>query len=103
VKVRFTIDALLHIGSIHAYINERNPVAANRVIKRIRAAAERLGQSPRMGHVGTAPGTREWTVVGLPYVIVHDLDEHNDEVVILGIYHGAQLRPGQAGPASESE
>ena len=27
MKVRYTIDALLHIAAIHTYINERNPVA----------------------------------------------------------------------------
>ena len=59
MKVRFTVDALLHIAAIHAYINERNPVAATRVVTRIRAAAERLGDSPQIGHPGTVPDTRE--------------------------------------------
>ena len=95
MRVRYTIDALLHIAAIHTYINDRNPVAATRVVGRIRAAAERLGQSPKMGHAGAAAGTREWVVVGLPYVIVHELNGSEDEVVVLGVYHGAQLRPGQ--------
>jgi plasmid stabilization system protein ParE len=95
MKVRYTVDALLHIAAIHAYINERNPMAATRVIARIHAAAERLGENLRMGHAGAAPGTREWVVRGLPYVVVHELNEADDEIVILGIYHGAQLRPGQ--------
>ena len=34
-------------------------------------------------------------VVGLPYVIVHELNDPEDELVVLGVYHGAQLRPGQ--------
>ena len=96
MKVRYTIDALLHIAAIHSYINERNPVAAARVVGRIRSAAERLGESPEIGHVGAASGTREWAVVGLPYVIVHELNEMENEIVVLGIYHGAQLRPGQS-------
>ena len=95
MKVRYTIDALLHIAAIHSYINQRNPVAAARVIARIRAASEQLGHEPLMGHAGTAPETREWVVVGLPYVVVHELDMANDEVIVLGVYHGAQLRPGQ--------
>ena len=37
----------------------------------------------------------ERVVGGLRYVIVHELDSSQDEVVILGIYHGARLRPGQ--------
>jgi plasmid stabilization system protein ParE len=46
LKVRYTIDALLHLGAIHSYIHERNPVAATRVIARVRAAAEQLGEHP---------------------------------------------------------
>ena len=95
MKVRYTIDALLHIAAIHSYINERNPVAASRVVARIRSAAEQLGGTPQIGHSGAATGTREWVVVGLPYVIVHELNDPQDEVVVIGIYHGAQLRPGQ--------
>jgi plasmid stabilization system protein ParE len=95
MKVRYTIDALLHLAAIHTYINERNPMAASRVIARIRAAADRLGDWPRIGHAGMSDGTYEWVVTGLPYVIVHELNEPENEVVILGVYHGAQLRPGQ--------
>jgi toxin ParE1/3/4 len=95
MKVRYTIDALLHIAEIHSYINERNPVAATRVVARIRSASEQLGESPRIGHAGAAAGTREWAVVGLPYVIVHELNEADGEMIVLGVYHGARLRPGQ--------
>lgn len=96
MNVRYTIDALLHIGAIHAYINERNPVAAARVVARVRSAAEQLGEHPRIGHDGTADGTLEWVVTGLPYVLVYEIDEAHEEIVILGVYHGAQLRPGQS-------
>jgi hypothetical protein len=34
-------------------------------------------------------------VKGLPYVIVHEIHDRAGEVVILGVYRGAQLRPGQ--------
>jgi toxin ParE1/3/4 len=95
MKVRYTIDALLHIAAIHTYITERNPVAAARVVTRIRMAADRLGELPHIGHAGTLAGTREWVVAGLPYVVVHELNMQDDEVVVLGVYHGAQLRPGQ--------
>ena len=98
MKVRYTIDALLHIASIHAYVNERNPLAATRVVARIRAAADRLGDFSRIGRAASVPGTREWVVTGLPYVIVHELNERTDEVVVIGVYHAAQLRPGQPAP-----
>jgi hypothetical protein len=31
-------------------------------------------------------------VQGLPYIIVHEIDERNDEIIVLGIFHGAQQR-----------
>jgi toxin ParE1/3/4 len=95
LKVRYTIDALLHIGAIHSYIEERNPVAATRVIARVRTAAEQLGEHPRIGHAGALPGTLEWVVTGLPYVVVYEARANDDEIVVLGVYHSAQLRPGQ--------
>ena len=65
-------------------------------MSRIRSAAERLESFPRMGHAGVAPGTYEWSVVGLPYVIVYQTADEAGEVVILGVFHGAQQRPAQA-------
>ena len=95
MKVRYTIDAFLHIAAIQSYINERNPVAAIRVVARIRSSAEQLGELPLIGHEGSAAGTREWVVTGLPYIIVHEIDAANDELIVLAVYHGAQIRPGQ--------
>jgi plasmid stabilization system protein ParE len=57
--------------------------------------AEQLGEHPRIGHTGTATGTLESVVTGLPYVIVYEIRESDDKIVVLGIYHGAQIRPGQ--------
>jgi toxin ParE1/3/4 len=95
MKVRFALEARAHIAAIHAYINERNPVAANRVIARIRAATDRLAGMPYIGRIGVASETREWVVTGLPYIVVYMPNPETDEVVILGVYHGGQLRPGQ--------
>ena len=58
MRVRYTINAMLHIAAIHSYINEHNPVAATRVVTRIRQAADRLGEFPHIGHDGAAPETR---------------------------------------------
>ena len=91
-EVRYTLDALAHLDTIHSYIEAHNPVAAQRVIARIRAAAERLGEFPKMGHRGLLAGTYEWSVTGLPYIIVYDLNPDASEVIILGVFHGAQDR-----------
>jgi hypothetical protein len=34
-------------------------------------------------------------VVGLPYVIVYEIDEANQEVAIIAVFHGAQDRDDQ--------
>ena len=92
MRVRYRRRAQIDIENIHQYIDERNPRAASEVVARIRRAAERLGVWPLSGHIGRAPGTYEWVVVGLPYVIVYEIDETADEVAIIAVFHGAQDR-----------
>ena len=67
MKLRYTAEARRHIAAIFNYINERNPVAATQVVARVRLAAERLTEFPRIGHTGRVSGTHEWVVHGLPY------------------------------------
>jgi toxin ParE1/3/4 len=95
MKVRYRRQAQLDIDNIHEYIEKRNPRAATEVVARIRYAADRLGLWPHTGHVGRSPGTYEWVVVGLPYIIVYEIDEAADEVAIIAVFHGAQDRERQ--------
>jgi plasmid stabilization system protein ParE len=60
--------------------------------KRIFDAADRLAEFPRIGHLGAVPGTYQWTVQGLPFIIVHEMDDEKDELIVLGVFHGAQVR-----------
>jgi plasmid stabilization system protein ParE len=57
-----------------------------------------LTDFPMIGHEGALQGTREMVVPGLPYIIVHRVEPAEAVVVILGVYHGAQRRPGQERP-----
>ena len=95
MKLRYTAEARRHIAAIFDYINERNPIAATQAVSRIRLAAERLAEFPRIGHTGRVSGTHEWVVRGLPYILVYDISTGGAEVVVLGVFHGAQDRePG---------
>jgi plasmid stabilization system protein ParE len=97
MKLRYTRRARRHLDGISQYITERNPDAARQVGARIREVIELLGVYPNIGREGAMAGTRELVVPGLPYIVVHRIDGGDDPAVtILGIYHGAQLRPGQA-------
>jgi plasmid stabilization system protein ParE len=92
MKVRYRLRAQLDIEGIYEYISERNPRAATEVVARVRLAADRLGHLPYMGHIGRARGTLEWAVVGLPYIVVYEVDETAEEVAIIAVFHGAQDR-----------
>jgi plasmid stabilization system protein ParE len=93
MKLRYTQRARRHLDEIARYVTERNPTAARVVGARISETIELLGQFPNIGREGALAGTRELVVPGLPYIVVHRIGA--DAVAILGIYHGAQVRPGQ--------
>jgi toxin ParE1/3/4 len=92
MKVRYRRRARLDIEDIYQYIGKRNPRAATEIVARIRYAADRPGSLPYMGHVDRSPGTYEWVVVGLPYVIVYEINEAAHEIAIIAVCHGAQDR-----------
>lgn len=92
MRLRYTADALAHLRSIYSYIAERNPAAARRLMSDVRGGAERLRRFPHMGRRGEQTGTREWVVQGSPYIVVYQLDEAAGEIVVLGVFHGAQDR-----------
>lgn len=93
MKLRYAPRAIRQMDSIAAYIVQENPSAAKRVGARLQRAITRLVQFPGMGRVGALVGTRELIVPGLPYLVVYRVEA--TEIVVLGVYHGAQLRPGQ--------
>ena len=93
MKLRYLARAKGHLENIFNYIEQDNRVAAGRVIERIRLSAEHLLTFPYMGRAGNVSGTFEYVVPGLPYIIVYRVDlGDDDEVVILGVFHGAQQR-----------
>jgi toxin ParE1/3/4 len=95
VRLRYTPRAIRQFSSLAEYIARQDAAAAVKVRKRIRAICERLTAFPEIGRQGVRGGTRELSVPGLPYVIVYRAG--TGEIVILGIYHSRQLRPGQPG------
>jgi toxin ParE1/3/4 len=93
MRLRVTPQAHRHLEAIAEYLNERSPSAARGVGQRIRETFQLLADFPMIGHGGALQGTRELVVPGLPYIIVHRVEA--ETVIVLGVYHGAQRRPGQ--------
>src|SRR5689334_12824258 len=88
MRLRWVRESMSDLGNIRAYIGRDSARAAERVRLQIIEAARQLEHLPRLGHPGRRAGTRELGVPGLPYIIVYRVD--HDELVILGIFHGAQ-------------
>lgn len=86
---------LTELAAIGAYIAERNPSAAHRIINRIDGSAVRLlSRNPFIGRVGDIPGTRELVVSATPYVVAYRVA--SEQVELLFVQHGAQEWPPDA-------
>jgi toxin ParE1/3/4 len=91
MKVRWTTRAFRDLSDIHAYIFERDPLAALKAARTIRAQVETLSDHPLMGHPGRVKGTRELNLVGQPYLIAYRIGR--EAVEILAIRHTARRWP----------
>jgi toxin ParE1/3/4 len=93
MKVTIRESASADLERIYAWIAQDSPRNAISVVRRIDTAIEdKLAFFPYMGRRGKAPGTREWVVHGLPYIIVYRIDDETDELTVVAIFHGAQDR-----------
>jgi plasmid stabilization system protein ParE len=93
MKIRYTETALVEINEIFAYIFERNPSAAERVVARIERTIQNLGDFPEMAQEADEPGARRMPVAGYPFLVFYTIEA--DEVVILHVWHGARRPPWQ--------
>ena len=101
MRLRYTSRAIRQLNGIEAHVRQSSPAAARSIGRRIRQAASLLTTFSSIGHEGVLEGTREIGVPRLPYIIVHRIDP-DDVITVIGVYHGAQLRPGQDPPSDDS-
>lgn len=92
MRIEFDRQALSDLAAIRDWIGPENPRAADRVLSRIRQVVLMLSQFPKVGRAGVVPGTREFPVVGLPYIVVFR-ESGADELIVLGIVHTRKNRP----------
>jgi toxin ParE1/3/4 len=98
MKLVFDDQALADLEGIFDWIAKDNPAAARAVVDRLFSSTELLTSFPFMGHAGRDPGTLEWVVPRLPYIVVYEVDEAHGEVIVTAIFHGAQNREGERSP-----
>ena len=91
MRVEWLPEAQRSLTAQLEWIAERHPWAALDVGDAIHAAVGRLSNYPAMAPSGRVPGTREFAVVGTPYIVVYCIEP--SAVVILRVLHGAQRWP----------
>ena len=81
--------ALSDAGDILRHIATDDPSAARRVIDRIEATGEALGEFAT-GHPGRVAGTYEKSVRRMPYIIAYAIADDDRTVVIVRVIHAAR-------------
>lgn len=92
MNVNFTPQARGDLEAIRDWIAQDDARAAERVVSRIVQTAMMLGPFPMLGRAGKVQGTREFSVVGLPYLIVYALASESD-VDVLTVLHTRRRYP----------
>lgn len=75
MKLVFDNQAIADIESIHSWISQDSPSTAKVVVERLFSSIELLISFPLIGHAGRDPGTFEWVVPRLPYIVVYEVDQ----------------------------
>lgn len=83
-------SARADLRSIFNYISEHNEPAAERVLAKVMAFAERLPEFPYMHRMGREPGTRE-AVISPNYILIYRVTA--DAVEIVSVIHTRQQYP----------
>ncbi len=92
MKVVWTRQALGDLAEVRAYIAERDPRAAKRMVERILCLVEtHLPATPHMGRPGRVDDTRELVVTGTPLIVPYRVRART--IHILRVYHGARRWP----------
>lgn len=82
------------LSDAYAFLAERSPSAADRLIEAVARLADLLGDVPEMGRVrrDLGVGLRSFRVEGFPHVAFYRIERN--ELVLLRLLHGARrIRP----------
>jgi toxin ParE1/3/4 len=71
MKVIWSRRAIRDLTRARQYIARHNPSAANETAMRIIDAVDTVSRQPQIGRSGRIGGTREFVVVGTPYILIY--------------------------------
>ncbi len=87
MQIAWAPEARRQLHEIWHYIALDDPAAADRMVTRLVAAAEKLSLFPHLGSPGRE-GSRELTVSGTPFIVIYRVE--GQEIKIGTVVHGAQ-------------
>jgi len=88
-KVVWTAEAERWLLKIHDYIAVDSPANAFNLAKSIYGRAQILEQFPQLGHVYKSPSGRELRILLWGHYRIVYLVRPDDEVHVVGVFHGA--------------
>lgn len=91
MKIEWTEAAKAHLLGLDAYLYERSPAGADRVVDAIYESVGRLEHFPFVGRPGRVAGTRELVVTTTRYIVAYRI--RKEIIQILAVMHGAQRWP----------
>jgi len=80
------------LQSISDHLKEHHPLYRQPTIRKLYDTIRSLKRSPYRGRPGTEEGTREILFPPLPYVAVYRVNEPQQTIEVLSVFHGAQDR-----------
>jgi toxin ParE1/3/4 len=92
LRVSLTPQATDDLVAIRDWIADDDRDAADRVIDDIIETTMKVGRFPMIGRPGAVDGTREFAVVGLPYLIVYRFAS-GEEIDVLTVLHTRRRYP----------
>jgi len=92
LNINFTPQALSDLQAIKSYIAEFNQSTANDVISRVLQVTRMFEQFPLLGREGKISDTREFSIPGLPYIVVYKIASETD-IDILTVIHERKQYP----------
>ena len=92
MTIVWSSEAIADLAALRAYIEQDDPLAAQRIALHIIHNIETLlPESPEMGRPGRVPGTRELVIPRTPFIVPYRLV--GNAIHVLRIFHGARKWP----------
>ncbi|MBA2590778.1 MAG: type II toxin-antitoxin system RelE/ParE family toxin [Pseudomonadota bacterium] len=91
MRIKWLRRAARSLAAEADFIAKDNPIAADRMVVRVRAAVDHLLDHPAMGRAGRDPNTRELVISGTPYIVAYRA--RGDMVEALHVLHAASRWP----------